>query len=153
MEFLASINDILTGALGPFGPLIVVGTLGLFMILLVIPLILSQPEDPLKKLKRNAHNNTGAKPQKERLRQGGRNEQLQKFATFLEPQDMEQLSAIQLKLRQAGYQSKDAVRFYHFAQFVLGVVGLILGVVYVTFLAGDKEFTTQQMLMYVLGPG
>ncbi|MEX0337685.1 MAG: type II secretion system F family protein, partial [Arenibacterium sp.] len=153
MEFLASINDVLTGALGPFGPLIVVGTLGLFMILLVIPLILNQPEDPLKKLKRNAHNNTGAKPQKERLRQGGRNEQLQKFATFLEPQDMEQLSAIQLTLRQAGYQSKDAVRFYHFAQFVLGVVGLILGVVYVTFLAGDQEFTTQQMLMYVLGPG
>jgi tight adherence protein C len=153
MEFLASINDLLTGALGPFGPLIVVGSLGLFMILLVIPLMLNQPEDPLKKLKRNAHNNTGAKPQKERLRQGGRNEQLQKFATFLEPKDMEQLSAIQLTLRQAGYQSKDAVRFYHFAQFVLGVVGLILGVVYVTFIAGDQEFTTQQMLMYVLGPG
>ena len=52
MEFLKSINDYLTDQLGPFGPLIVVGALGLFMILLTLPMLLNQPEDPLKKLKR-----------------------------------------------------------------------------------------------------
>jgi tight adherence protein C len=127
MEFLDAINAFLTGQLGEFGPLIVVGMLGVIMILVTIPMMLNQPEDPLKKLKKNVNPDTVAKPQKERLRQGGRNEQLEKFATFLEPQNADELSAIQLKLRQAGYQSKDAVRFFHFAQFALGIIGLILG--------------------------
>jgi tight adherence protein C len=153
MEFLQAINDLITGQLGEFGPLIVVGVLGLFMILVTIPLMLNQPEDPLKKLKKNINPNTTAKPQKERLRQGGRNEQLEKFANFLEPQNADELSAIQLKLRQAGYQSKDAVRFFHFAQFALGIIGLILGVIYVFALGAGDDLDTQKKLMYVLGPG
>ncbi len=116
-------------------------------------MMLNQPEDPLKKLKRSSNPDVQAKPKKERLRQGGRNEQLQKFATFLEPQDQEQLSAIQLKLRQAGYQSKDAVRIFHFAQFALGILGLIAGVVYVASSGGGEGFSSQQMVMYVVGPG
>lgn len=153
MEFLKSINDYLTDQLGPFGPLIVVGALGLFMILLTLPMLLNQPEDPLKKLKRSMNEDGSARPQKERLRQGGRNEQLQKFANFLEPKDMEELTAMQLKLRQAGYQSKDSVRFFHFSQFLLGVIGLILGLVYVTVIQADQEYTSKQMVMYIIGPG
>ena len=153
MELLDQINTYLTDNLGEFGPLIVVGGIGLFMILFTIPMLLNQPEDPLKKLKRSAAEGAKAKPEKERLRQGGRNEQLQKFATFLEPQDMEELSAMQLKLRQAGYQSKDAVRIFHFAQMVLGIAGLILGVVYVYVLKAGQEFTTQQLVMFIVGPG
>ncbi|MCI5097961.1 MAG: type II secretion system F family protein [Rhodobacteraceae bacterium] len=153
MEFLDAINAFLTGQLGEFGPLIVVGMLGVIMILVTIPMMLNQPEDPLKKLKKNVNPDTVAKPQKERLRQGGRNEQLEKFATFLEPQNADELSAIQLKLRQAGYQSKDAVRFFHFAQFALGIIGLILGLVYVFALGNGEGMDTQKKLMYVLGPG
>ena len=153
MEFLTQINDFLTENLGEFGPLIVVGILGLFMILLTVPMMLNQPEDPLKKLKRDIDPKTKKKPKKEQLRQGGRNEQLDRFATFLEPQDAEELSAMQLKLRQAGYQSKDAVRFFHFAQFALGIIGLILGVIYVTIIAADQDFDGQAMLIRVLGPG
>ena len=52
MEFLTQINDMLTDQLGEFGPLIVVGVLGLFMVLVTIPILLNQPEDPLKKLQR-----------------------------------------------------------------------------------------------------
>jgi len=153
MEFFYKINDFITGHLGEFGPLIVVGGLGLFMILLTIPLMLSQPEDPLKKLKRNQDAKNKPKGKNERLRQGGRNEQLEKFATFLEPQNADELSAIQLKLRQAGYQSKDSVRFFHFAQFALGIIGLIVGLVYVFGLGGGEDLGTQKMLMYVVGPG
>ena len=152
MGFLQQINDMLTGTLGEFGPLIVVGVLGLFMILLTIPLLLNQPEDPLKKLKKAQNPTVKSKPQKERLRQGGRNEQLQRFATFLEPKDEEELSAIQLKLRQAGYQSKDAVRFFHFAQFALGIIGLIAGILYVT-VGGGAGMETQKTMMYVIGAG
>ena len=152
MQFLSNINTFLTDQLGPFGPLIVVGVLGLFMILLTIPLMLNQPEDPLKKLKRSTEA-PKKKTDKERLRQSGRNVQLEKFAGFLEPKDMDELSAIQLKLTQAGYQSKDAVRMFHFAQFALGILGLILGVIYVAFLSGGQEFSTQQVVMYTIGPG
>ncbi len=154
MEILTRINDLLTEHLGEFGPLIVVGVLGLFMILVTIPLMLNQPEDPLKKLQRsNAAPKKGKKAKKDQLRNAGRNEQLEKFATFLEPKDQEELSAMQLKLRQAGYQTKDAVRFFHFAQFSLGIIGIIVGVLLVTVFAGTQEFTTQQILVRVLVPG
>ena len=110
MDFIQNINDILTGSLGPFGPLIAVGVIGLVMILVTVPLLLNQPEDPLKKLQRSNSEEKKGKPKKERLRQAGRNEQLDRFATFLEPQDKEELSSLQLKLRQAGYMSAAGAR-------------------------------------------
>ncbi|RLK11430.1 type II secretion system F family protein [Ruegeria conchae] len=154
MEILSQINELLKTHLGEFGPLIVVGILGLFMILITVPLMLNQPEDPLKKLQRsNAAPKKSKKEKKERLRNASRNEQLEKFANFLEPKDEEEYSAVQLKLRQAGYQSKDAVRFYHFSQFALGIVGILIGISLVTVFAGDQEFDSTQLLIRVLGPG
>lgn len=153
MGFLNQINTLITNQLGDFGPLIIVGIVGLFMVLLTIPMLLNQPEDPLKKLKRSAREDTLPKPKKERLRQSGRNEQLERFKSFLEPQDADELSAIQLKLRQAGYHSKDAVRFFHFAQFALGILGLILGAVYVYGLDAGEGMTQQQLILHVVGPG
>ena len=40
MEFLNTINATLTDKMGPFGPLLVVGFLGLMMILLTLPVLL-----------------------------------------------------------------------------------------------------------------
>lgn len=154
MEFVTKIQTMLTDTLGDFGPVIVIGVLGLFMVLLAIPLILNQPEDPLKKLKRANSPEKRSTPKKERLRQRGRNVQLDKFATFLEPKNQAELSAVQLKLRQAGYQSKDAVRIYHFAQFALGIFGLIVGTAYVILLTSQgQELENQKVVLYVLGPG
>ncbi|SFT79622.1 type II secretion system F family protein [Sedimentitalea nanhaiensis] len=154
MDFLTPINDMITDSLGAFGPILLLGVVGLFMVLATIPFMLNQREDPLKKLQRTNAANGRADSKKERLRQTGRNEQLQKFATFLEPKDEEELSAIQLKLRQAGYQSKDAVRFYHFAQFALGILGLIAGAAYVAMLNSQgQELDNKMLLLYVLGPG
>ncbi len=153
MEFLTQINDLLKDNLGEFGPLIVVGVLGIFMILVAVPLMINQPEDPLKKLQRsNAAPKKSKKEKRDKLRTASRNEQLEKFATFLEPQNQEELSAMQLKLRQAGYHSKDAVRFFHFAQFALGIVGILIGVMLVTVFAGDQEFTSSQMATRVIIP-
>jgi tight adherence protein C len=153
MGLLEQINSLLTGALGDFGPLIVVGGLGLFMILLMIPLLMNQPEDPLKKFKRDQNSTSQAKPKKERLRQGSRNEQLQKFASFLEPQDEEELSAMQLKLRQAGYVSRDAVRFFHFSQFALAILGLAAGLFYVFVMNSPDDFDQTQQVVRIVGPG
>ncbi|UWR06449.1 type II secretion system F family protein [Ruegeria sp. B32] len=154
MEFLTQINDMLTDQLGEFGPLIVVGVLGLFMVLVTIPILLNQPEDPLKKLQRaNAAPKKEKRGKKDQLRNSGRNEQLEKFATFLEPKDEEEYSAMELKLRQAGYRSKDSVRFFHFAQFALGITGIVLGVLLVTMFSNGQELSGQQMAIRVLVPG
>jgi tight adherence protein C len=154
MEFLTSINNVLTQHLGEFGPLIVVGVLGFVLIAVAVLLMLNQPEDPLKKLQRSTTApRKEKKPKKDQLRNGGRNEQLEKFATFLEPKSEEELSAVQLTMRQAGYQSKDAVRFYHFAQFALGILGILFGVLWVTVFSGGQEFTGTQLLIRVLIPG
>ncbi|NVK13740.1 MAG: type II secretion system F family protein [Rhodobacteraceae bacterium] len=152
MDFLTGIEGFLTSQFGPFGPLLALGIAGMFMILLAIPLLMNQPEDPLKKLQKNIKPETRQSPQKERLRQTGRNEQLQKFANFLEPQNEEELSAMALKLRQAGYISKDSVRLFHFAQFALGLVGLMGGLFFVYVLKADVEFDGQQMAIRILAP-
>ncbi|SEK53780.1 type II secretion system F family protein [Roseovarius nanhaiticus] len=149
MDFL---NDILTGALGPFGPIIAVGTLGVVLIALTLILFMNRPEDPLDKLKRDQKNLAAGNSQAQRLR-GSKNEKLDKYAGFLEPQDEKQLSEMRKKLMQAGYRDRDAVRYFHFAQFALGVGGLILGVIYYVLFKSGAETTTTQIIMYTLGPG
>ncbi|MEM1005344.1 MAG: type II secretion system F family protein [Pseudomonadota bacterium] len=154
MEFLNQVNDMLTQHLGEFGPLIIVGVLGLVMVIVAVSLMMSQPEDPLKKLQRSTTApKKERKSKKEQLRNSSRNEQLEKFATFLEPKNEEEYSAVELKLRQAGYHSKDSVRFFHFAQFALGIAGIIIGVLLVTVFSNGQEFTGQQMAIRVLVPG
>ena len=153
MELFGQIEGFLTGSLGQFGPVIAIGLLGLIMIMLAVPLMLRQREDPLDKLKRHIKAPTAQAGKRETLRQGSRNVKLDRFADFLEPQNVADLSAIQLKLRQAGYHTKDAVRFFHFAQFALGLVGLIGGVVYVTLLGGGEGMSTQKMMIYAVSPG
>lgn len=153
MEFVNRILSPLTEQFGPLAPLLAVGLLGLFMVLLTVPLLLKGRNDPLDRLKAQSRPPSERKPRKERLRHASRNERLDKFAHFLEPQDEKELTAIQLKLRQAGYQTKDAVRYYHFGQMALGLLGLGLGLVYVTLLGGGEGKDTQQMMLWVIGPG
>ena len=152
MEMLNNINALIVEHLGPLGPIIILGTLGVIMVALTISIMLSQPEDPMTKLKKQINAPTDNEPEK-RLRQGERNEKLDKFAAFLEPKDVAELSKKQLQLRQAGYQSKDAVRFFHFAQFALGILGLLLAFVYLNLLGGGEGLTGQKMMIYTIVPG
>ncbi|MFD1157158.1 type II secretion system F family protein [Roseovarius aestuarii] len=140
--------------LGPFGPLIAVGTLGLLMILITVPILLKGRQDPLDKLKKASRSGVVEQPdQKKRLRTGSRNEKLDKYANFLEPQDEKAYSQIKLTLLQAGYRHRDAVRFFHFAQMALGIGFLVLGVIYFLLFQSDGETSTQQVVLYILGPG
>ncbi|MDD9726293.1 type II secretion system F family protein [Roseovarius sp. SK2] len=144
----------MTDTLGPFGPLIAVGTLGLLLVLLTIPILIRESNDPLDKIKKQSRSGLSTEDQKKKLRTGQRNEKLDRYAKFLEPEDEKQLSQIRLTLMQAGYRSRDAVRYFHFAQFALGIGFLILGVLYfLVFLAGAEDTTTTQTMMYILGPG
>jgi tight adherence protein C len=153
MDFLTSLNDMITGALGPMGPVLLVAGLAVLMVLVTIPFMLRQRPDPLEKLKNEGRNRTDTGGEKAQLRQKSKGDKLKKYANFLEPQDAKQLSDMRLKLLQAGYRSREAVRYYHFAQFALGIGGLILGVLYLLLFLNIDEATMQQKIMYVLGPG
>jgi tight adherence protein C len=148
------IMEPLTQQFGSMGPIILVGGLGLLLILATIPLMLNQRQDPLDKLREAAAAGRNTTQAGKTLRASKGNDKLQKYSTFLEPQNEEEYSAIRKKLMQAGYRNKEAVRYFHFAQFSLGIVFLLAGVVYYMLnFAGKPETTTQDAMMYILGPG
>ena len=152
MGFLDTINTKLIDLLGPFGPLIAILMLGVLLILLVLPTMLQKQPDPLDKLKAN---NTArdASGRKEKLRASQGTDKLDKYSSFLEPKNEEEYSAIQLKLIQAGYRTKSAVKTYHFAQFVLGIVLLVVGSAYAVYDSATGDPTIKATIMSILGPG
>lgn len=155
MEFLQSVNKFLVDSLGPLGPLIAVGALGIVLILLALPTMLKRRIDPLSRLKASSPGSRKATADaKKALRTSGRGFKLEKFAAFLEPKSVEEMSASRLRMTRAGYRDKDAVRTYHALQFGLGITFLILGSIYAIFAsATNAEVTPTQLILYVLLPG
>ena len=150
---LNTINTAIGDVMGPFGMIIILGVIGTILVLATVAMMMNQPEDPLDKLKRQQKGGgKGANDQVQALRQKDGNAQLEKFATFLEPSDDKELSQKQLELRQAGYQSRDAVRMFYFAQMSLGLLGLLIGVVYTNIIV-EGDMSTQKTVMWTLGPG
>ncbi len=160
---MRGLTDFLTETLGPMGPLFAAGLLGVLLIATALPLMLRRTPDPLDKLREAApragsgssgERQSAGKPAKRAaLRHSGANERLDRFAGFLEPQDEEKFSEMRLKMLQAGYRSRDAVRNFHFAQFALAIGFLILGVLYALLTSGDGLDVTKLMLAIILPAG
>ncbi|MCG6904099.1 MAG: type II secretion system F family protein [Rhodobacter sp.] len=148
-----TVKTTLTEQFGPFGPLLVVGLLGLFLVLATLPVLLNKKEDPLDKLNRAKKQAAATKSPEQRLRSDTKTDKLQKYSDFLEPKNEEEYSAIKLKLLQAGYRGKTAVRTYHFAQFALGAVLLVLGVAYAMLQKATGDPSAQSTAMTMLMPG
>lgn len=140
--------------MGPLGPYFALGFVGLFLVAGAAFMFLNQPEDPLAKLhkreKEESRKKAAREPNLPSLRQKETGPNLDKYKTFLEPQDQEAFSSIQLKLVQAGYRMKSAVRTFHFAQLALALGGLFFGVFYTAVLA--SEMTMQSALIAILVP-
>ncbi|MEM7723389.1 MAG: type II secretion system F family protein [Pseudomonadota bacterium] len=147
-DLIERVNTLLTAQFGELGPLIVAGVLGVLLVAIALPAILFQKKDPLEKIK--AQRLGKDEPEARALRIGGKDERLDRFAQYLEPQDQEQFSAAQMTMIRAGYRSKGAVQTFHFAQFALGILGLILGTFYVL-IAGNGS--AQSSILAVLIPG
>ena len=150
---MEAFQTMITDMLGPFGPLMLVGLLGIFLILITLPVFLKKEVDPLDKLRASANPNAGKRGKGEKLRTSSSRDTLEKYSNFLEPQNAEEYSAVKLKLTQAGYRSKNAVRIYHFLQFALGIFGLILGGAYALFQMTQGEVSSQDLAMYTILPG
>jgi len=147
---MQKLNTMIVDMMGPFGPLMLVGMLGVFLILLTLPILLKKQDDPLDRLKSSPRKDV---KQTEKLRNDAANNKLDKYANFLEPKDSEEYSAVKLKLVQAGYYSKNAVRFYYFTQFVLGIAGLMLGGIFAIIKMQQGDVTSVDLAKFILVPG
>lgn len=155
MGLFASLYAPLQAQFGPLAPLMVIGGLGLILILAVLPFLLTKKEDGFSKLKaqREGRDTTAkSKVQENLLRRDEKNDKLKKFASFLEPQDAASFSAAQMRMLQAGYRSKNAVRMFHFAQLALGLGLLVAGMLYALLLSMQGEVSTQTMALTTIGP-
>ena len=151
MGFLDKITTTLTDMMGPAGPLFAVGGLGLLLILLTLPAMLNRKAEPFDKLKEQRK--SGVVKPGNMLRTAKKVDKLEKFATFLEPQSAEEMTASRMRMLRAGYRSKNAVRIFHFCQLVLGVGLLAIGTIYALIQSQTAPLTTNQMLMYTVLPG
>jgi len=148
-----ALNAMLQDMFGPAGPLIAIAVLAALLILAAIPMFFASKSNPMDRLDTQSGRHKLDAETRAVLRDKRKNEKLNKYAHFLEPQNEKELSDIKMTLLQAGYRSKDAVQYYYFSQFALGIGGLILGVVYFTLFMDPSQANTQQTIMYTLGPG
>ena len=153
MDFINFVQEQLIALLGPFGPLMAVGLLGVLLILLTLPVLLQREEDPLDRLREQQKKQHREGVTTAKLRTATSKDKLEKYSNFLEPQNADEYSAVKLKLLQAGYKSRNAVRIYHFSQFALGLIGLLLGGVYAFVKTTQGEVSGQNLAMMVIFPG
>ncbi|MBE2274673.1 MAG: type II secretion system F family protein [Rhodobacteraceae bacterium] len=149
---LSGIQATLTDAMGPLGPLIVLGGVGLLMILIALPVMLRKQRDRFAELKAEARPK-GIASSGKNLRRAARGERLEKYAQYLEPQKAEELSALRLKLLRAGYPDKSAVHMYHAAKMVLGIGLMAIGLILALIKSANQDVPTQTMMLYTLLPG
>ena len=155
MEFLDPVTSMLTDMMGPLGPLIALGALGMVLIAATLLALPARREDPLAKLKREtgAQRTALAGGPGQNLRSGSAgSKKLDRFADFLEPKDETELSSARLRMLQAGYRSKSAVRTFHAIQFGLSIALLLVGVILALLQAGDGEMSTTSLMLWILGP-
>lgn len=152
MEIITDINTMLIETMGPMGPLLVLGGLGLLLTLIALPTMLQRKPDAFSKLKAQRDLVPAIRPGQD-LRRGEKADKLEKFSAFLEPQDVETMTAARLKMLRAGYRDKNAVRMFHFAQLIFGVGFLVCGVIYAMVVSSQQAVGTQFMVLSTLGPG
>jgi tight adherence protein C len=151
---LSELNAFLTDRLGDMAPLLLVGGLGIVLIVIALPTLLKKKPDDFARI-RMQRTDSGGTGKAAALRRAEKTDKLERFAGFLEPQNAEQLSAARLKMLRAGYRSKNAVRMFHFSQFILGIGFLTIGVIYslVTSLTSGVELSTQSLILWTVVPG
>lgn len=146
----------LEAAFGPLGPFYAIGVFGALFVTISAPVLLKKRADPFEKLGRARgpavpRAPTGGGNQPNLRFESGRSKSLERFSSYLEPQNQKELSAVRLKLIQAGYRAKSAVSAYHFARFAMGLTFLAVGLV--TVLVRQGEPTIPTIILTVLMPG
>jgi tight adherence protein C len=151
MNPFSTINTMLIERLGPLGPLMAVGFLGLLLVLIALPTVMKRQRDRFRELKDTQPNAVDG-DSKRVLRRTEKVDKLEKFAHFLEPQKKEELSAAKLKMLRAGYSSKNSVRMFHAMQFLLAITFLLIGLAIALVKSLTGELSGTAMMIYALVP-
>jgi len=144
----------MTDMFGELAPLVALGVGLLLVGIVALPFLIDTRPDPLDKLGKQARGEKETKSSEKavRLRTDSPNQKLDKFATFLEPQDQTEFSAARLRMIQAGYRSRDAVRNFHFAQFALGIGLMTMGLLF-ALLTSDGAMNLTKLMLWIVLPG
>ncbi len=156
MDFAEIILVVIQGLSNPLGMIAIAGVLGVVLVILAFLIIAGRRPDPLEKLREDARKGPARSSESQAQLRSSTNvaaEKLERYATFLEPQDAEEMSSARLKMMQAGYRSKNAVRTFHAIQFALGMGLLVVGVLIAIINSATGEVTTTNMILTVLVPG
>ncbi|MGG7566681.1 type II secretion system F family protein [Rhodovulum sp. DZ06] len=142
-------------AFGPLGPLYAFAALAVIVLAAALPLLLSRRKDPLERLASpvadlRAMRSGQGQPTGRALRTESGPGRLDSIAAALEPKDEKEFGAARLKLMQAGYRGRRAVRMYNLARAGGALVLLILCFLYLT-LTGVPTASSKFMMICGLG--
>ncbi|MCB1361607.1 MAG: type II secretion system F family protein [Rhodobacter sp.] len=135
------INSLLSTLTSPLGIIALLVAVGVTLTLWMMTSAKDTVPDPLAKLKEQSRRGGG--PERSHLSRrdnqtSALTKRLEKFKDLLEPTDEAEMGEARLRMIQAGYNGRNAVRDYHAAKFIGGVGGLALGLLYILiFPAGD----------------
>ncbi|MDP5326490.1 MAG: type II secretion system F family protein [Paracoccaceae bacterium] len=157
-SFLAWISAYLVENIGPMGPLFGLAVVGMMLIAIGLPGLFHKTVDPREKFRTSANWLDAGGPAasqfgKAALRNAARGARLERFAGLLEPKNQAEMSTARMKMLQAGYASRDAVRIFHAAKFLLGLGGLAAGMLYNNFYLSFYGAPPLKVALWVLGPG
>ncbi len=128
-------------AFGGFGPILLLGLIGLFAIVITVPMLMTRRADPFDKIQGAGYRGSrkGGRAESDLRLSGDSASNLDRFSAYLEPQDQKEFTQRRMKLIQAGYRMRSSVRTYHFAQFILALVGLAGGALYTFLLVPESD--------------
>jgi tight adherence protein C len=146
VSLIEQIIDMLTAAFGPLGPIYAFAAIAGLTVLAAAPLLLRKTADPLSRLSRPVADLRQVKaaagvPAPHRLRAETGGARLAPIAGYLEPKDEKELSEIRLKLVQAGYRNRSAVRTFFFSRAVGAIVMILLATAYLTFVLPEVSMS------------
>lgn len=151
MTALPLLGPWLDARFGELAPMVLLGGAGILLVVLSLPFLLRRRPDPFARLKADTRV-APVEAGRPSLRQSRSGDKLEPYSTFLEPQDEKEMSAVRLRLRQAGYRGRNSVRLYHFAQFALGIGLLVAGGILALVKDATGEPSLRELLLTALLP-
>ncbi|GAB4263929.1 MAG: type II secretion system F family protein [Pararhodobacter sp.] len=105
--------------------------LGVTIVLFMLTGQGKETPDPIQKFREQSRSQLGSNRRLGRsVDTSALRQRLDRFRSFLEPADKEELGEARMQMIQAGYHGRNAVRDFHAAKFVLALGGLLLGLAY-----------------------
>ncbi len=155
MSTFEIILDILRQSLGPSGPAIMGLVILLFLCSLGYWALKQEQNDPLHKLETKAKSFRASHDSAANslLRNKKKNEALEKYTSFIDTNNSEEISALKKTLFAAGYRSNDAVRWFYVIQLGLALGLLILGGGYYVTSVPAENAGPMAQIQYILAPG